>query len=663
MFAASFVEGLLGFQFNIVDSGIGTRRPLIIQMMNDPARETPLCRFRREIVAAADASASWSLDELEDAVPVTSLSKEIVRRTEQRAGNSKDRVCDVPIILRVEYQHCANLTIFDTPGFRLSGNKQLRDDISAMVRNLMAPANRVIVCLEQATMEWSNSNSRPFVAPADPQFRRTIFVMTKFDNKVKELRDSEEANTYLAGENLPDGCTPFFISMPIRRNLSNPQWFKDQLKDCYLKDYEVLSTSRFDEPRFQPQLGFFRLKKYLESLLHKKYVENARSTLGILENLHAQSARELAQVTAELASSDPKLQLSKITGYLNSFSVTVARLLDGSTYCDSEEWGQNLDEERVSSSVPMWPGETMKKLTTSVVNCNLKLSGGAQVNRLMTEFQMAIHSIEFPHSPLAEVVSVLCGSNRTNLPSLEHAAASLVQKKAMEQFLPLIPIALQRYAYLTRRLADVAMAEISKRSQIGTSLVAHQAFQKELKEVFDHAVEKIYLACEMRLQHAWMSYIRFIDGTLLSGLDSVVAEPKLQPSFEETQHRVLSAVQSPLPLSGSHLTQNQMFSEEGANMVRLFAAQLWAGTRFMLAKTAACTLNSDFFQPMFDTLGNSLLQHFSSLDDANFDKIFQTGVEQLTERRRVLKLQIERVQDSVLKFRNAVSMIQERTGN
>jgi len=45
---STFIEGLLGFQFNIVESTIGTRRPLIIQMINDPTRNEPHCRFRKE---------------------------------------------------------------------------------------------------------------------------------------------------------------------------------------------------------------------------------------------------------------------------------------------------------------------------------------------------------------------------------------------------------------------------------------------------------------------------------------------------------------------------------------------------------------------------------------------------------------------------------------
>lgn len=120
---------------------------------------------------------------------------EIVRRTNEKAGRG-EHVSAAPIILRVEYAHCANLTIYDTPGFRLGGDvrpqdiftvspflcylnlfvsqERLRLDIQRMVEKLMAPANRIIVCLEQSTVEWANTSSRPIVRRFDSQFSRTV---------------------------------------------------------------------------------------------------------------------------------------------------------------------------------------------------------------------------------------------------------------------------------------------------------------------------------------------------------------------------------------------------------------------------------------------------------------------------------------------------------
>jgi hypothetical protein len=77
------------------------------------------------------------------------------------------------------------LTIFDTPGFRLAGDDKLRNDIVSMVTRLIEPQNRIIVCLEQSTVEWANTTSRPIVRQIDPNFTRSVLVNTKFDNRVK----------------------------------------------------------------------------------------------------------------------------------------------------------------------------------------------------------------------------------------------------------------------------------------------------------------------------------------------------------------------------------------------------------------------------------------------------------------------------------------------
>lgn len=231
---SSFIEALLGFQFNIVDTGIGTRRPLIIQMMYDANQLTPSCRFQKDELENHPPwvdqhryddlntndpttsttnlsskhqeqyrSSSSTHDQFEalfeqQEVPVSQLCHEVTRRT--NLVPARDMVSDKPIVLRVKYHKCANLTIYDTPGFRLGGDEQLKSRIQDMVIRLITPQHRIIVCLEQSTVEWANSNSRPMVQRVDRHFERTILVSTKFDNRLKELQDAPSANKYLAGD-------------------------------------------------------------------------------------------------------------------------------------------------------------------------------------------------------------------------------------------------------------------------------------------------------------------------------------------------------------------------------------------------------------------------------------------------------------------------------
>lgn len=179
---STFVEALLGFSFNIVSSNIGTRRPLVISMVNSRAHSEPCCRFRLENAAVGASGA----DEFESSpTPVARLSDEIQRRTNDVAGADKSRVSSKPIFLRVEYSGCANLTIYDTPGFRLHGNEKLSSEIHDMVMDIIRPPERIIVCLEQSTVEWSNTTSRQLVEKVDPTFSRTVFLHTKFDNRIK----------------------------------------------------------------------------------------------------------------------------------------------------------------------------------------------------------------------------------------------------------------------------------------------------------------------------------------------------------------------------------------------------------------------------------------------------------------------------------------------
>jgi hypothetical protein len=98
----------------------------------------------------------------ETETPVEGLCDEIVRRTNNVAGRG-DRVSASPIILRVEYCHCSNLNIYDTPGFRIGGDEKLKSEILDMVKKLIEPKHRIIVCLEQSTVEWANTVSRPLV--------------------------------------------------------------------------------------------------------------------------------------------------------------------------------------------------------------------------------------------------------------------------------------------------------------------------------------------------------------------------------------------------------------------------------------------------------------------------------------------------------------------
>jgi len=100
-------------------------------------------------------------------------------------------------------------------------------------------------------------DDRPIVRRVDPDFSRTILVNTKFDNRVKELRDPESADIYMAGEGLTSGKKVFYISMPLRRNLDQTR-FIQEMKETYISDLRNLLEVHFDEQKF---VGYAKAKE------------------------------------------------------------------------------------------------------------------------------------------------------------------------------------------------------------------------------------------------------------------------------------------------------------------------------------------------------------------------------------------------------------------
>ena len=238
-------------------------------------------------------------------------------------------------------------------------------------------------------MEWANTNSRHIVSKVDPNFERTILVNTKFDNRVKELRNSLSANKYLSGENLPPGKKPFFISLPVKRDLS-PEVFSEQIKKSYLEDYKLLLSVNFDENSHLENLGFFRLKSFLEKLLTEKYHKSIIPTLQSLETLVRKTQSEIETIKKELKNNTIENLKSKVNLFVQNFLLVVGKLLEGSIIGNPDNFGQTLSEEKTLSNVQAWPNFTIEY---NIENSEHKLYGGSQFNRILNEFEYVAHSM------------------------------------------------------------------------------------------------------------------------------------------------------------------------------------------------------------------------------------------------------------------------------
>lgn len=240
----------------------------------------------------------------------------------------------------------------------------------------------------------------------DPNFERTILVNTKFDNRLKELREKESAETYLAGEGLPPGTKVHFISLPVRRKLDAHK-FQDEIRYCYLSDFEELLRIGVDQRYsfvvyrselhsiIHEQLGFLKVKARMERFLSVKYQECLVPTLQHLDSLCATTQQELMRVRDEIEQNDvdlmksrvrpsllPPPNLCQLSNFVHFFGSTVADLLEGAILGNPEAHGLTLREEIAASGAADWNSQ----FGFEIPNQDFKLYGGAAFERLLIDF-------------------------------------------------------------------------------------------------------------------------------------------------------------------------------------------------------------------------------------------------------------------------------------
>ncbi|KYQ94066.1 dynamin like protein [Tieghemostelium lacteum] len=682
---SSFVESLLGFQFNIVESNIGTRRPLIIQMINNPDKVEPSCRFKKEHYFPLVPSSSHSnsnnnnnseygssqnssiqntlysgtdQDKWEEyETPVDELTEEIVRRTNERAGRSGDRVSSVPIFLRVEFANCSNCSIFDLPGLRKGGDDRLKHEILDMVKKLIEPKNRIIICLEQSTVEHVNSTSRPFVKKIDPDFSRTILINTKFDNRVKELRTRESAHKYLEGEGIIQQKKPFFISLPLKRNL-DPHRFKDAIKECFLDDLRKLHEVNFDENRFQGQVGIYKVKNYIETLLQEKYQQNLLPSMLSLESICRKTESDIARVKKELEENNIQSLKGKVLKFVQNFNNQIERLLEGSVVGEPDEFGQTLDMEKESCGVQPWPNFNFD---FNIQNSSYSLYGGAQYERLLNEFEYVIHSKEFPETSINEVASAIGVSKSHNSPIYEIAATNIFQIKSKKILLPLIDIVLQRTSYVMKRLYDISVTILKKdESESSHTVALYEHFLSELKSKYFSFIEEIEQECKSRLKDDFEMFTKIVDWNLLSGLTEIKPYNYLKVTPEETKQRVQSIMEGKHDSLDDLLSRSRTIDEDTYHKVCMIAGRLFSGIRFFFSKLIRNKLNAFFLDPIFQKLGGIMIDHFTQLSDKTYEEMFQLGIKELHSMLQKLEYQLIDCKKNRDKFKDVYNKLKNQ---
>lgn len=188
---SSVLENIVGRDFLPRGSGIVTRRPLILQLINVPRDRDDRPETNEVHVPHTDTSVAspgeWAEfhhlpgRKFEDFAQV---KREIETETARIAGNNKG-INRLPINLKIFSPHVLNLTLVDLPGLTKVPIGDQPSDIEKQTRTLIleyiAKPNSIILAVSPANVDLVNSEALKLARQVDPMGRRTIGVLTKLD--------------------------------------------------------------------------------------------------------------------------------------------------------------------------------------------------------------------------------------------------------------------------------------------------------------------------------------------------------------------------------------------------------------------------------------------------------------------------------------------------
>ncbi|KAJ9661206.1 Dynamin- GTPase protein [Neophaeococcomyces mojaviensis] len=189
---SSVLENIVGRDFLPRGSGIVTRRPLILQLINIPPddEEDDYATGEAQIphtAASVAEHAEWA--EFHH-IPgrkfrdFNQVRAEIENETARIAGNNKG-INRQPINLKIYSPHVLNLTLVDLPGLTKVPIGDQPADIEKQTRTLIseyiAKPNSIILAVSPANVDLVNSEALKLARYVDPMGRRTIGVLTKLD--------------------------------------------------------------------------------------------------------------------------------------------------------------------------------------------------------------------------------------------------------------------------------------------------------------------------------------------------------------------------------------------------------------------------------------------------------------------------------------------------
>uniref|UniRef100_A0A8C4HM64 Dynamin-1-like protein n=1 Tax=Dicentrarchus labrax TaxID=13489 RepID=A0A8C4HM64_DICLA len=173
---SSVLESLVGRDFLPRGSGIVTRRPLVLQLIN----VSPL----RSAGVKAEEWGTFLHCKNQIFTDFQEIRREVEAETERSSGDNKG-ITTEPIYLKIFSPKVLNLTLVDLPGITKVPVGDQPEDIEAQVQEMIlsfiSNPNSLILAVSPANSDLATSDALKLAREVDPDGRRTLLVVSKLD--------------------------------------------------------------------------------------------------------------------------------------------------------------------------------------------------------------------------------------------------------------------------------------------------------------------------------------------------------------------------------------------------------------------------------------------------------------------------------------------------
>ncbi|KAI9313509.1 Dynamin central region-domain-containing protein, partial [Dichotomocladium elegans] len=179
---SSVLENIVGRDFLPRGTGIVTRRPLVLQLINRPAAGKPASENGQE--EQGDEWGEFLHLPGQKFFDFDKIREEIIRDTELKTGKNQG-ISPQPINLRIFSPNVLTLTMVDLPGLTRvpvgDQPKDIENQIRDMILKYITKPNAIILAVTAANTDLANSDGLKLARDVDPEGLRTIGVLTKVD--------------------------------------------------------------------------------------------------------------------------------------------------------------------------------------------------------------------------------------------------------------------------------------------------------------------------------------------------------------------------------------------------------------------------------------------------------------------------------------------------